>query len=182
MNKVAVIAGTSRYDGHTANILSMLKESDVHNAHKVFSLIDYDFDFYDYEQKNKNDDFLKLIREAVNFDVIIFLTPVYWYSMSAQMKVFFDRLSDLLTIEKPLGRALKGKKTYLIAHGSSDAELPEGFEVPFSKTSAYFNMEYQGCFYFQIQDNVVPADKAEQFKEFNNRIFASSSLRVNNNL
>ncbi|MCP4458779.1 MAG: NAD(P)H-dependent oxidoreductase [Cytophagales bacterium] len=37
-------------------------------------------------------------------------TPVYWYSMSGIMKVFLDRIYDVLTIEKELGRKLHGKK------------------------------------------------------------------------
>ncbi len=44
------------------------------------------------------------------YDVLIFATPVYWYSMSGIMKVFFDRITDLLTIKKDIGRKLKGKK------------------------------------------------------------------------
>jgi multimeric flavodoxin WrbA len=77
---------------------------------------------------------------------IVFATPVYWYAMSGELKVFFDRLTDLLTTHKSIGKALKGKKTYLIATGS-DPELPEGFEVPFRSTSAYFDMSYEGALY-----------------------------------
>ena len=52
----------------------------------------------------------------VQYEQIIFATPIYWYAMSAQLKTFFDRMTDLLTIHKPLGRQLrKGKKMFLIA-------------------------------------------------------------------
>lgn len=63
-------------------------------------------------------------------DKIIFATPVYWYSMSGLMKTFFDRLTDLVTIQKSVGRKLKGKETFLFAVGTDDL-LPAGFTIPF---------------------------------------------------
>ena len=49
------------------------------------------------------------------YDTIIFATPVYWYSMSGILKVFIDRITDLLTIEKELGRKLRGKKMAVVS-------------------------------------------------------------------
>lgn len=68
--------------------------------------------------------------------------------MSFRLKNFFDRLSDLLSTYKPIGKALKGKRTILISTGS-DAQLPEGFEVPFRLTSDYFGMIFERSFYKQ---------------------------------
>ena len=39
------------------------------------------------------DDFLSIINQLIKFDHIVFDSAVYWYSMSAQLKVFFDKLS-----------------------------------------------------------------------------------------
>ena len=66
--------------------------------------------------------------------------------MCAQMKIFFDRTSDLITVKKEIGRRLSGKNTYLIANGTGEC-LPEGFEVPFKRTSNYFDMSYKGSLY-----------------------------------
>jgi hypothetical protein len=49
---------------------------------------------------------------------------------------------------KTIGKALKGKRTYLIASGGSD-EMPEGFEVPFRLTSKYFDMQFVQSLYQQ---------------------------------
>jgi multimeric flavodoxin WrbA len=81
---------------------------------------------------------------------LIFATPVYWYAMSGLMKVFFDRLTELITTSKPLGRAMKGKCCYLISCGT-DAELPPGFDVPFRLTAKYFEMEFVSSHYLQIK-------------------------------
>lgn len=60
---------------------------------------------------SRNDDYLNLMKQILEkYETLILATPVYWYSMSGIMKVFFDRLTDLLTIEKELGRKLRGKK------------------------------------------------------------------------
>ena len=42
--------------------------------------------YYDYEYKNQNDDFLPTIKKILAYDLILFITPVYWYSMSGIMK------------------------------------------------------------------------------------------------
>jgi multimeric flavodoxin WrbA len=71
--------------------------------------------------------------------------------MSSQMKTFFDRTSDLITIRKDLGRGLEGKETFLVSTGTQ-ASLPEGFEVPLKRTSEYFNMKYRGHLYLSVKE------------------------------
>lgn len=77
------------------------------------------------------------------YDTLILATPVYWYSMSGIMKVFFDRITDLLTIEKELGRKLRGKRMAVISCSIGD-NLGEHFWLPFSETAKYLGMEYLG--------------------------------------
>jgi len=77
-------------------------------------------------------------------DVIVFASPVYWYSMSAQMKTFFDRLTDLTGGDlKPVGKSLAGKTMFVIAAGGSPA-TPDSFVRPFADTAGYFNMRWGG--------------------------------------
>ncbi|HGS4449180.1 TPA: flavodoxin family protein, partial [Vibrio cholerae] len=105
---------------------------------------------YDYEHMNRNDDFIHLINKLVEFDHLVFASPVYWYSMSAQLKVFFDRLSDLLTLEKELGRCLKGKSVSVISTGFNKA-CPSCFSEPFQLTADYLGLVYKGCTYVSVQ-------------------------------
>ena len=65
------------------------------------------FTDYDYQSRNSDDDFLPTVKNIVNtYEHIILATPVYWYTMSAIMKRFLDRISDCLRTEKDTGRKL----------------------------------------------------------------------------
>ncbi|HCE3231919.1 NAD(P)H-dependent oxidoreductase [Vibrio parahaemolyticus] len=144
---IAVILGTSKSDGNTRKLAdSFVEQSDA----KLFDLSNFDVSFYDYSHENENDDFLPIIHELLSFDHLVFASPVYWYSMSAQLKVFFDRLSDLLTIEKELGRRLKGKSISVLSTGYN-VELPDCFVQPFELTAKYMQLEFKGCEYLAIQ-------------------------------
>lgn len=141
MSKVVIIVGSSRSDGNTMKIAQTIAQK-----HKidVLNLSDYQFSYYDYENKNKGDDFLSLIQKCIeNYDTFVFATPVYWYSMSGIMKVFFDRFSDLLTIEKELGRKLRGKKMAVLSN-SAESNLAYDFYIPFQKSAEYLGMKYSG--------------------------------------
>ena len=139
--KKVVIVGSSRNDGDTLNLTNQLIEKSKWN---IINLNDYKFSYFDYKHKNRNDDYLNLIKEIVEkYDTMIFVTPVYWYSMSGIMKVFFDRFTDLLTIEKKLGRKLRGKKMAVISCSIGE-NLGEHFWLPFSETANYLGMEYIG--------------------------------------
>jgi multimeric flavodoxin WrbA len=139
--KKVVIVGSSRNDGETMNLANELIEQANWD---LIVLNDYNFSYFDYEHKNKNDDYLTLMAEIIKkYDTLIFATPVYWYSMSGILKVFFDRLTDLLTIEKELGRKLRGKNMAVISCSIGN-HLGEQFWLPFSETANYLGMEYLG--------------------------------------
>ncbi len=144
---IAVILGTSKSDGNTRKLAGSFVEQ---SGAKLFDLSNFDVSFYDYSHENENDDFLPIIHELLSFDHLVFASPVYWYSMSAQLKVFFDRLSDLLTIEKELGRRLKGKSISVLSTGYN-VELPDCFVQPFELTAKYMQLEFKGCEYLAIQ-------------------------------
>lgn len=144
-----IIWGSSRANGETFSSVQALNKTINANC---FDLTKSDMSYYDYDHKNQSDDFLTISQHMISATNIIFATPVYWYSMCAPMKVFFDRLSDLLGIRKQDGRALAGKNTYLVANGT-DTQLPEGFEVPFKRTSDYFDMHYKGAHFLHTGNN-----------------------------
>ena len=156
-NKKVIIVGSSRNNGNTTKIVDAIASQ---YDFDVVNLNDYQISYYDYENKNREDDFLPLIKSILEkYDTLVFATPVYWYSMSGVMKVFFDRLSDLIRIEKETGRLLRGKKAAVLSN-SHDNEIDFDFYIPFRKSAEYLGMEYLGDKHFNA-DQFTTTDKIE---------------------
>jgi len=65
------------------------------------------------------DDMQSLYPKVRAADVIVIATPVYWFTMSAQAKLFIDRWYAL--IDTARGNLLTGKKfAFVLAYGDSD--------------------------------------------------------------
>lgn len=169
-----IILGSSRNDGDTSKVVNLLKEK---SDWDLIDLNDYDFSYYDYAHKNAGDDFLPMMRNIINnYDTLIFATPVYWYSMSGIMKVFFDRITDLLEIEKDLGRKLRGKNMAALSCSIGN-HLGDQFWLPFSETAKYLGMNYLGGVHAVINDSTsfeAETDKLEKFIELINQALETS--------
>ncbi|MDO6446843.1 NAD(P)H-dependent oxidoreductase [Colwellia sp. 1_MG-2023] len=147
--KLAIVLGTAKSDGNTRALVdafTLKVEADI------FDLSLFNISFFDYLAKNKDDDFLPLIHQLLTYDHIIFASPVYWYSMSAQLKVFIDRLPDLLTSHQDLGRKLKGKSISVLSTGY-DLDCPDCFIMPFKLTANYLGLIFKGYEYVSIQSD-----------------------------
>jgi multimeric flavodoxin WrbA len=161
MNKV-IIFGSSRSFGNTRKIVDKMLG---HSGIELIDLNDFNISPFDYEHRNRNDDFIPLIEKLIAYDTWIIATPVYWYSMSTQHKIFFDRFSDLLKIRKDLGRKLRSKKMFVIA--SFQSSYPRGFEDIFAQICEYLGMEYLGTSFFYsgtandefLQNNIAYIEK-----------------------
>jgi multimeric flavodoxin WrbA len=135
----------------------------------IIDLDDFNITYNDYEHKNESDDYLELMKKLIgSYDTFIFATPVYWYSMSGIMKVFFDRITDLLDIEKDLGRKLRNKNMAVITC-SIGSHLGEIFWLPFSETAKYLGMNYVGNIHTLAGD--INQDELKKFiQEINTEI------------
>lgn len=156
-----IILGSARQKSDTESYVDFVFNE---TPHHLISLLKYNINVYNYNGKYpSSDNFNELVEVILKHDTIIFATPVYWYSMSGLMKNLFDRFTDLITIKKEVGKQLKNTNVFLLAVGS-DPKLPNGFEVPFKMTSAYFNMNYMGCVYFST-DKTSPVKSQIAKKE-----------------
>ncbi|HWR94074.1 MAG TPA: NAD(P)H-dependent oxidoreductase [Flavobacterium sp.] len=156
-NKKVIIVGSSRSNGNTSKIADKIAK-DI-NA-DIIDLRTYSISYYDYESNNIGDDFLPLIKSILEkYDTIVFVTPIYWYAMSAIMKVFFDRFSDLIRIEKETGRKLRGKSMFVISNSDEDA-INYDFYLPFRLSANYLGINYLGEKHFSYrtikdQENIL---------------------------
>lgn len=140
-----VVFGSSRSDGNTSraiqNVFDQLKyELPVADLNQL-KVNEYRYEF------DQEDDFHELIQLLIKYDVIILASPIYWYSVSAKMKCFIDRLSDLLSIDKDTGRKLRGKNLATIASYLVYPEGLDGFEQPLINSAEYLGMGYLGTYF-----------------------------------
>lgn len=163
MNKTVIIQGSARPKGDTnaiVNYIALKKEYDV------IDLYTKNIGHYNYDYKNEGDDFIPLITKIVeNYDTIIFATPVYWYTMSGHIKVFFDRISDLIRIHKNLGRQLRGKNMAMISTSNSN-DLIDGFNMPFIASANYLGMNYLGDIHTWVEDNNISNEVKSNINDF----------------
>jgi multimeric flavodoxin WrbA len=139
--RTVIIMGSARSDGDTKNLVNELAAK---TGWHVIDLNNYSIAPYDYNKNNHNDDYLPLIKNLIEqYDVFVLATPVYWYAMSSTMKAFLDRFTDLLTIEKDLGRKLRDKKMAVITTSTGE-NLGDNFWLPFVATASYLGMDYLG--------------------------------------
>jgi multimeric flavodoxin WrbA len=113
---------------------------------------------YDYDHLNRHDEFEPLMKRVLGYDQIIFATPIYWYAVSPAMKVFLDRLSDLLELPDLLsdGRRLRGKNAYVVCTSICDDPSVE-FMGAFRETFNYLGMHFGGVVHVNCQDGYSPA-------------------------
>lgn len=158
-----IIVGSSRSHGNTYKVASFLKNK---TGFDIIDLKDYHIQHFDYEFKNQEDDFSTLIKSLVtNYDTFIFATPVYWYTMSGIMKVFFDRISDCLKIDKDTGRKFRGKSMGSIAC-SSNHEMVGDFFMPFRASANYLGMNYIGDVFTWIEQDDIPQSVKQSLTDF----------------
>lgn len=159
-----VIFGSSRSQGDTLQAINTIVQD---RPVPIVDLREQKISYYDYAYANANDDFLPLAEKMTQHNPIILATPVYWYTMSAIMKTFIDRWSDLIDLRKDIGRRFIGKDLYIITSYAGD--IPRGFEDAFAQTCEYMEMHYKGCLYFYSGEDAEllkeNARLAEQFAQ-----------------
>lgn len=157
-SRIIGILGSARQDGNTAALTAAVFQN--FNDARMIDLNKLSIAPYNYDNDHEADDFLDLAHMMAEADAIVFASPVYWYSMSAQLKVFFDRLTDLTKAHKALGRRLAGKPVFVVATGSAESP-PSSFEYPFSETARYFDMRWGGMLYASFRDQPLLSEETQ---------------------
>lgn len=167
---------SSRRNGNTGQLIDLIaRELDI----EVIDLGELNISSFDYEHRNRNDDFEPLMRRLLGFNQLIFASPVYWYSVTAAMKMFLDRLSDYLDLPDLLaeGRRLRGKRAY-IACTSICTEAPASFIDTFVDTFEYLGMHYGGITHVDCSDGYSPANGTAEAMALIERARHASAARA----
>ncbi len=148
-----VLFSSANPQGNTAKVVeNVAKYSEI----EVINIDKLTISAYNYQNQYPVDDFYPLVEKMLHADNIVFASPVYWSAMTAPMKQLFDRITELTDVShlKPKGRALAGKRGFVIA-SSASPQMCEVFEQMFAKFFRYFDMHYAGKLHASGGDKVV---------------------------
>ncbi len=116
MKKVIIISSSPRRGGNSDTLCDRFLQGAQEAGHEVEKIFlkDYDIGYcvgcgycFDHHKCSRKDDMTPILDKLVEADVIVFATPVYFYSMDAQMKTFIDRTTPRYT-------EIKNKDFYFI--------------------------------------------------------------------
>lgn len=104
MKKVLIIAGSPRKDGNSDLLASQFAKGAQEAGHSVETIHIRDLKLgycigclscLKTQKCFQNDDANSILPKMMDADVVCFATPVYYYSVTAQMKTFIDRMNPL---------------------------------------------------------------------------------------
>lgn len=136
---VCVLFGSASRTGYTYELVKKVFGDYKHNFIK---LSEKNIQYFDHQNKfNEKDEFLSCIYKMLTHDLICIASPVYWYCVSAQTKVFLDRLTDLLYFHRDLLQELRKKPfVFLSTYGNEP-----GFALEIvQKTLTYLECKLYG--------------------------------------
>ena len=165
MSNTIAVFGSSRRHGNTGKLIDWIAAK---IDFEIIDLADQDISPYDYEHKNISDDFIPVMERVLQHDNILFVTPVYWYAASAQMKVFIDRTSDFLDLEslKDMGRQLRTKTAYIVCTSISE-DADASFLKALQDSFEYLGMRYGGYLHANCEDGFQLEHYRDDITRFN---------------
>jgi multimeric flavodoxin WrbA len=174
MLSTIVLFSSSRRHGNTGLLVDrIVAELKV----EVIDLATLRMSAFDYEHRNRGDDFEPLMKRVLAHEQIVFATPIYWYAVSPAMKVFLDRLSDLLDLPDLLaeGRRLRGKNAYVACTSICEEPAVE-FMGAFIETFRYLGMHFGGAVHANCRDGYAPAAHDPQALAFSDLVREATPL------
>ena len=149
--KIVVITGSPRKDGNSFAMTDAFIRAAEEKGHSVTR--------FDAAQKNVggchacetcyktgkacsfDDDFNEIAPALLEADVVVFSTPVYWYSIPAQIKAVIDKMYSFCVA----GKDIAGKECMLIACCEEDDQsVLDGVRIPIERTAALVKWHMAG--------------------------------------
>lgn len=125
MKKIIIVTSSPRKNGNSEILAQKFADGAISagNEVKTIAVRDIDLKFCtgclycnSHDKCVLNDGMNALYESFRNADVLVFTTPVYYYSVSGQLKTFLDRLNPLYVSKN------KFKDIYLLATAADDSK------------------------------------------------------------
>lgn len=172
---IGVIYGGTRSNGNTETLTKRaVKDLEVDSIYLSDFRIRPIEDMRHAEEgfPNVEDDYNTVLSRMMQHDVLIFATPIYWYSMSGQMKLFVDRWSQTMRDPqfKDFKKEMAHKQAYVIAVGG-DAPYIKGLPMiqQFTYIFEFFGLAFEGYI-------IGKGNKPGDIKNDQNAMYAAEQL------
>jgi len=149
--KIAVITGSPRKNGNSFAMTDAFIQAAQAKGHTV-TRFDAAFlkiggcracetCFQSGKACSFDDDFNTIAPAVLDADAVVFTTPVYWYSIPAQIKGVIDRLYSFCVA----GKDIAGKECALITCcEEEDATVMDGVRIPLERSAALLKWNMVG--------------------------------------
>lgn len=153
---VLIISSSPRRGGNSETLCEQFRKGAEEAGHRVemLNINDYNIGYFNKpeyvrgEEDSTDDDAMTIINKMKNADVLVLASPVYFYSMTGQMKALIDRTYNH---EKDLGE----KEFYYIVT-STDRE-PEALEGTIEGFRGFAR-----CLYKSVERGIVHGNGARE--------------------
>lgn len=117
-----------------------------------------------------NDDMKNIVTKIKKADLIILATPIYWWSVTAQMKLLIDRLYALNFADSSFGFYNKKVMLLMTYEGELPNSGPETVEKLFKEICEYMNVGVEGVLgvstgEVEVSKNLEALKKSYEFGE-----------------
>ncbi|MCM2535794.1 flavodoxin family protein [Neobacillus pocheonensis] len=176
---IAVIYGGTRQNGNTELLTEQVVQGIVTEKiylrdHTILPIEDMRHSQDGFQERN--DDYNSILDRIMPHNILLFATPIYWYSMSGTMKNFIDRWSQTLRDPKypDFKNKMASKKAFVIAVGGDDPTI-KGLPMiqQFKHIFDFMGTDFEGYI-------LGKGNKPEDIFQDKEALFAASQL--NNNL
>jgi len=148
--KITVITGSSRKNGTSNYLADEFIRGAQENGHEIYR--------FDSAHANVNncigcnacgmgtkpciykDDFVELKENLLNSDVMVFITPIYYFGMSSTLKKVIDRFYSI----DPQLKGLKNKGVFISVQHAPVEAVKEPINAHYQAILSWLNMENAG--------------------------------------
>ena len=184
-NKIVFIQGSPRKNGNTRAATKIAIESAKENSAEVTEIDVTTLNFkapgcigcYKCQNSDEykcalNDEVAEKVAALPVYDVIVMSTPLYWWSYTAQLKIFIDRMFSLMKLSGEVHQsAISGKAMGLLATGGGPLENNlELLETQWKNPADMLGCEFLSCLFpgtTPVEGSLISDPSAvEKAKEF----------------
>lgn len=151
MTQFTFLIASARPNGNSEQLVRLTAESIPDSNQQWLTLRDLPLDpFEDRRHGELSYDALKgnaeiLLRATIECDHLVFVTPVYWYSVPTPLKLYLDHWSHWMRVESlEFKERMEGKSLWAISSSAGRAEDAEPMFESLKLCAKFMKMKWGG--------------------------------------